>query len=302
MTQEEKVRAYDEAVKKVKDYYEGKTKMYSDIKQTLDLLFPELKESDDEVTRKSLILYLEYKRKEQEEAKYYQGVEGFERWIAWLEKQGVQKPVDKVEPKFKVDDWIVEPRENEPNGLWHIESIENRYYWANGCGCRIEFADKNYHLWTIEDAKDGDVLFHSDTASNGIFIFKEVRDGKVLCHCDFDSEDHFRLGEYHNCCWVDDNIKPAIKEQHDILFEKMREAGYEWDAEKKELKKIEQKPKWTEEDERIMNFCISRIKDELESLKNNKFAHQEILQDYKEGCWERIDWLKFIKKRMKEQQ
>ena len=60
----------------------------------------------------------------------------------------------------------------------------------------------------------------------------------------------------------------------------------------------EQKPKWSDEDERIMNFCISRIQDELEALRNNKFAHQEILQDLKEGCWERIDWLKSIKQRM----
>jgi hypothetical protein len=33
---------------------------------------------------------------------------------------------------------------------------------------------------------------------------------------------------------------PATKEQRDILFQKMKEAGYEWDSEKRELKKIEQ--------------------------------------------------------------
>ena len=30
---------------------------------------------------------------------------------------------------------------------------------------------------------------------------------------------------------------PATKEQRDLLFAKMKEAGYEWDADKKELKK-----------------------------------------------------------------
>ena len=34
-------------------------------------------------------------------------------------------------------------------------------------------------------------------------------------------------------------IKPATKEQRDLLFQKMHKDGYEWDAEKKELKKIE---------------------------------------------------------------
>ena len=40
--------------------------------------------------------------------------------------------------------------------------------------------------------------------------------------------------------WWTDNIdvKPATKEQRDLLFSKMKEAGYEWDSEKKELKMI----------------------------------------------------------------
>lgn len=46
--------------------------------------------------------------------------------------------------------------------------------------------------------KDGDVLFHSDSASNGIFIFKEILQcgsiQKVICYCDYDSEDGFCLG------------------------------------------------------------------------------------------------------------
>ena len=37
-------------------------------------------------------------------------------------------------------------------------------------------------------------------------------------------------------------IKPATKEQRDLLFQKMEESGYQWDAEKYELKKIVQKP------------------------------------------------------------
>ena len=34
---------------------------------------------------------------------------------------------------------------------------------------------------------------------------------------------------------------PATKGQRDTLFAKMKEAGYEWDAEKKEVKKIDVK-------------------------------------------------------------
>ena len=100
-------------------------------------------------------------------------------------------------------------------------------------------------MWGISDARDGDVLFHSDSASNGIFIFKEIIDKgfakEVICYCDYDSEDHFCLGEHHTCCWTDAKILyPATKEQRDLLFQKMKEAGYIFDFEKKELKKLSQ--------------------------------------------------------------
>jgi hypothetical protein len=35
-----------------------------------------------------------------------------------------------------------------------------------------------------------------------------------------------------------DDLIPATKEQRNLLFQKMKEAGYEWDVERKELKKI----------------------------------------------------------------
>ena len=91
--------------------------------------------------------------------------------------------------------------------------------------------------------KDGDVLFHSDSASNGIFIFKEILQRgtlqKVICHCDYDSEDGFCLGENHTCCWTDSKIlRPATKDQRDFLFQKIKEAGYKWNAETKTLEKL----------------------------------------------------------------
>ena len=91
--------------------------------------------------------------------------------------------------------------------------------------------------------KNGDVLFHSDSASNGIFIFKEILQcrgiQKVICYCDYDSEDGFCLGENHTCCYTDSKILHlATKEQREILFQKMKEAGYKWNAETKTLEKL----------------------------------------------------------------
>lgn len=80
--------------------------------------------------------------------------------LAWLERQGKksQDTASKVKPKFQVGDLIVEPREGESNGLWHIERIEDGRYWTGSFGVRIEYADKHYHLWSIEDARDVDAL------------------------------------------------------------------------------------------------------------------------------------------------
>ena len=62
-------------------------------------------------------------------------------------------------------------------------------------------------------------------------------------------------------------IKPATKEQRDLLFHKMKEAGYEWDALNKELKKIESKKldaaevvKWLNHRELMSDEFINRFK------------------------------------------
>ena len=166
-----------------------------------------------------------------------------------VEKQDEQKSTDKVEPKFKPGDWVVYYRNGQSREVLQIYDIrDDRYYFTDNVhfSWSVKECDEKSHLWTIKDAKPGDILFHSDSASNGIFIFKELLkyefSEKVICYCDYDSEDHFCLGEHHTCCWTDAKIlHPATKEQCDILFQKMKEAGYEWDANKKQLKKNEQK-------------------------------------------------------------
>ena len=157
--------------------------------------------------------------------------------IDWLEKQAEQKPTDKV---VKVGDWVVV---NDGRIGRIIE-------------CTKDFADvdlefsclstslNNIRSWTIQDAKAGDVLINWD---NTIFIFKSIEDDTVKYHIAYNEKWHTiktpstkfsHLGlpepqfEFH----------PATKEQCDLLFKEMKEAGFEWDAEKKELKKVEQKP------------------------------------------------------------
>jgi len=101
---------------------------------------------------------------------------GFQEGVEWLEKQGDN--ADKVEPKFKVGDWI-------SNGRYirlivGINSDWDYYMFKDGTSKRIEYIDKRYHLWTIEDAKDGDVLKEDSC----IFIIEKMKsEGTAITHC-----------------------------------------------------------------------------------------------------------------------
>jgi len=60
LTKEDKARRYDELSKEVKDFFEGRCKMCSDVTQTLEYLFPELLETEDEKIRKWIIDDIRY--------------------------------------------------------------------------------------------------------------------------------------------------------------------------------------------------------------------------------------------------
>lgn len=96
--------------------------------------------------------------------------------------------------------------------------------------------ENNYHLWTIADAKDGDVIFYDD---GWTCIFKYIHGIWYSSYCFITADGEFHTGyERHAVdAKLNGNANPATKEQRDFLFSKMNEAGYEWDAEKMELKK-----------------------------------------------------------------
>ena len=155
-----------------------------------------------------------------------------------------QKPTDKVEPKFKVGYWVV----TDKCDTVQIRAVNNGYYTLyNGMIFNMSYVDKCWHRWTIADAKDGDVL----ACENGwICIFRCLNDNLFSSHCFMDDDGWFC--EYGGQGHTLDNsicgeIHPATKEQRDLLFQKMSDAGYAFDFDKKEMMKIEQKPAENEE-------------------------------------------------------
>ena len=158
------------------------------------------------------------------------------KYISQQPKQGEQKPADRVKLMFKVGDWIIYDR--------HISKVKDMdsegYLVEDTYGDEgilpKEFAEKHYHLWTIAEAKDGDVL--NSVRVKATIIFKGWNpDGKHLdAYCALQKGILIK----QEMLW-DRDFEPATKEQRDTLEKAIADAGYTFDFEKKELKKIEQK-------------------------------------------------------------
>ena len=158
-----------------------------------------------------------------------------------LEKQGEHKSVDKVESKFKVGDWVVYC--NEDVDL--ITGIKGNGYSINNGGYIPFVCASDIRLWTFQDAKDGDVLCTYECGEPKIvFILKGTPKPKKPCvlrfHCYYNLMYPYFEPDFEKGCLApnEEDVKPATKEQRDTLFAKIKESGYEWNADKKELIKL----------------------------------------------------------------
>lgn len=213
------------------------------LSEALETLIPELKKSKYEMMREMAIKAVH--APQAQDCIRTWGVNP-EDVIAWLEKLDEQKPDAKAEPKFKVGDWVV-----YDGWVTQILQVCQDGYVNIHHGFIPKEREEIMHLWTIQDAKEGDVLANK---YGSVLIYAGFEDDERVTvdnycyitanHYEFCIEDH-KTGSWY---YIED-LNPATKEQRDLLFQKMKEAGYEWDSEKKELKKIEQKLTWSEEDE-----------------------------------------------------
>ena len=221
------------------------------LKVTLERIFPELQEMENS----------ENKRISKEITQFLKQNNGWNReWLTWLEKQiekksqgksaletikegkvdnkNCVKSVDKIEPKFKEGDYIV-PNDITFPETWRVINIDKDNYYNIKCITNPEYdeiyripgfiLEEDYHIWSLDDAKDGDVL----ATWAGTFIYNGYNDGMGCpgCYCGINTLGIFQIGgKIH---WTGKKVYPATKEQRDTLFAKMKELGYKWDAENK---------------------------------------------------------------------
>ena len=155
------------------------------------------------------------------------------------------KTLEKLEKSsFHKGDWVV-----RGDTIAQILNIQKQYYIGldiNGkdfVSSRFLNSDK-IHLWTIQDAKDGDFLC---CKSGWMCIFKSLNNhtNTFSSYCFMDSNKCF-FNNGSECHTLDKEfllayngeIHPATKEQRDLLFQKIKEAGYKWNTETKTLEKL----------------------------------------------------------------
>lgn len=266
-------------------------------KEKLENIFPELKEkeTEDERIRKAIIAYINHGQhngvsnkdmiawleKQDEQKPYGQRKEcedcqsnyaGECKGFCQMERDE-QKPIDKVESKFHEGEWII--HQGTENIYQVIARIDNQYQLKYGDNYTVQKCadvDRCARLWNItKDAKDGDVLYLQHEGVEHIIIYKRLFKKNfhtilsVRCAYDGSTNDFFEDVDYYHCITSERDekeIHPATKEQRDLLFSKMKEAGYEWDAEKKELKKMEVVSKESE-DERIREQLCDFLRDNM---------------------------------------
>ena len=225
------------------------------LKERLQPFFPELDESEDELTWLTKFIEEEAHslsmdiRDNEDRIK----LKNLQKSLAWLEKQkAMDKEIvntvkgtsilDMVEPKFNVGDFILNgdvTNDGKPE-IFKIQKICPNWYDVeniyDGRKTIITFNQEwSCKLWNIKDAEDGDVI----ACNEEILLFKSYSvQGRISLYCWYNERiNNFYSKEVNDASLTTKNkICPATKEQRDTLFKKMKEAGYQWDAEKKELK------------------------------------------------------------------
>ena len=200
-------------------------------------------------------------------------------------KQGEQKPTDKIEPKFKVGDWFVN---NKRKDVFLIKSITNGYCTledikGNIISPCLPPCESDSHIWTIRDAKDGDVLVASD---GSIFLFAGVVDCACKYYVALTTDNHVEINkEAKGGYWETSRaVHPATKEQRVLLFEKIKQEGYEWGQKEKKLIKMKE-PKF-----KVGDWVVKR--DGENFWNGNCVAQITNITDRGEHWFDSGSWLK----------
>ena len=223
-----------------------------------------------EQTKEKILDWLEKKKSidvlDKEEREFAENVDAFRKEIDAAYQRGYEEGKRQSKCKFSVGDIV---KHSLYDGLYYIvKSIDLAGDYELEClngksGNNIASATENYlSLWTIKDAKPGDVL----TDGNEFVIFKSNNhDPKTQYGCMFVYCSMMKNNSgWHEFWYESGGLNPtgyllATKEQRRYFFKRMKDAGYEWNIGKLELRK-KTKQEWSEDDERIRKELIEMVR------------------------------------------
>ena len=239
---------YNKAVEIAKEYLQDGT-ITTIARDYILKIFPVLKVSEDERIRKAILTGLIDCRDAPDLGWSDFGGINIDECIAWLEKLGKQAHAEldqqevvktnkqELEPKFHPGDWVIDNFGNTYQIETATEIISEHIFGYTIVGGGYFNDNSNVRLWSINDAKDGDVLVASD---GSIFLFAGVDDCACKYYVALTTDNYVKINyvkinkEVDSGYWETSRaVYPATKEQRDLLFSKMKEVGYAWDAEKK---------------------------------------------------------------------
>ena len=278
---EEKAKRYDEAIERAK----GLIDFCSDSElKTLENVFPELSESEDEKIRKELIKGFNNLDKR---AVWYNGIT-YGQILAWLEKQGEQKPkTEYIYLKFREGDTIQKiTGDKDIVTIAEVDTEAEEYRLTNSGFIPFKYE----YLWYLVEQKPIPIFRVGETiiAKDGTNIIKEP------FHIDKIEDDYYWDGE--NTILVCNQDDWELVEQKTTEWSEEDEYNYEIvmyclnnqcvGAKDKEnamswfkfLKdRVQPKQEWGEEDDRNLSIAIQYV--------------------FQRGYLSTVNWLKSLKER-----
>lgn len=189
----EKAQAYDKAIKEAYIAYKDEDRH---LKATLERIFPDLKDSDN----------------------------------GNIDNQNSLKSTNMYKTKLQKGDWI---SIEKPCQIINI--TDNKDYIVQYCDdenihiISKNFCESHFHPWSIEEVKDGDVLY--SPSHHLIWIYKDNTHYYAGINMNYINENV----SINGLISIPNDVCPAPKDKQDILFAMMKNIGYGWDPNLKVL-------------------------------------------------------------------
>ena len=119
-------------------------------------------------------------------------------------------------------------------------------------GCKAVIKDGRVIFKKEHGFKDGDVLCHVDGDLLLIFKGAYVQDKELF-------NSYYNTGPLDNKGWYVDVFRHATEEEKQLLFNKMKKQGLQWNSEEKRVEKIRWRAKFNNKYYRINEFFESEI-------------------------------------------